>query len=332
MRGAVVRAAACAALLGCGGCIVISGPISPFSLRRQPLRETVVSGEGRDKVLLIDVSRVITGEERERALGLSTEESTVARVEEELRRAREDRRVRAIVLRINSPGGSVTASDTLYREVRRFREETKRPVVAALMDVAASGGYYVAVAADRVVASPTTVTGSIGVVLVGLNFEGLMTKLGVRDQTLKAGANKDLLSPLRAPTAAERAIVQAILDELHHRFIAVVRAHRPGLDEADLDRIADGRIFTAGQACELGLVDEVGYLDDAIAAARRAAGVERARVVVYHRPDEYRENIYSRAGPAATGDTVNVALRLPRDAGPRFMYLWAPSLGALAAP
>jgi protease-4 len=333
MRDVVRRAAIVAVLVGCGGCIVVSGPINPFSQRQQPLRETVVSGEGRDKVLLLDISRVITGEERERTFGLSTEESTVARVQEELRKARDDSRVRAVVLRINSPGGGVTASDTIYREVRRFAAETKRPVVAALLDVAASGGYYVALAADHVVASPTTVTGSIGVVMIGLNFEGLMAKLGVRNQTMKAGANKDLLSPLRAATPEERAIVQSILDELHERFIALVQENRPRLKRAEIERITDGRIFTAAQALELGLVDQIGYLDDAIATARRAAGVERARVIIYHRPDEYRENIYSRAVPAGRGgDAWSVALRLPDDRGPRFMYLWAPSVGALASP
>jgi protease-4 len=328
-----------ALVVGSPGCIYVSGAISPFGHKRRPLQETGVSGEGRDKILLLDVSGIISGQEREQALGLASEESTVARVQEALRVAREDERVRAVVLRIESPGGEVTASDTLYREIMRFKAETERPVIAALMDVATSGAYYAALAADRIVVNPTTVTGSVGVILVGLNVQGLMTKLGIRDQTVKSGAHKDLLSPFRDATAEERAIVQGVIAELHERFVGLVIERRPAIAAADLERVTDGRIFTASQAAALGLVDDIGYVDDAITLARQAAGVERARVVMYHRVDEYRENIYSysranlpgaaaRPGLSGDGDVVSLRLRLPARPGPRFMYLWAPGTPA----
>src|SRR5207253_2836967 len=158
----------------------------------------------------------------------------IARVHAELKKAADDERVKAIVLRVNSPGGGVTASDDVYGEIVRFKKERKVPVVAALGDVAASGGYYVACAADRIVAHPTTVTGSIGVIMTSLNLEGLLAKVGVRNQTFKAGEHKDILSPLRGATAEERRIVQSILDDLHARFVSVVREGRPKLDVSRL--------------------------------------------------------------------------------------------------
>ena len=309
------------------GCIV---PLGSFSLLggRRPLEETTVEGTGRAKVLLIDISNVITDTPSKRAFGLVEEESTIERVESELKRADDDRRIKAIVLRINSPGGGVTASDVLYSDLVRFKRKHDVPVVAALGDLAASGGYYVACAADRIVAHPTTVTGSIGVILMNLNFEGLLAKVGVRNETFKAGVHKDLLSPFRGATPEERRIVQTILDSLHARFVSVVRENRPRLDEARVAELTDGRIFDASQALAAGLVDEIGDLPAAIAAAEEAAGVTEARVVMYHRSDETRENIYSAAfGLPAQVNILPLDLGALAGGGARFMYLWAPGLG-----
>jgi protease-4 len=308
------------------GCIV---PLGSFALLggRRPLDETTVEGRGRAKVLLIDVSNVITDMPSKRAFGLVEEESTIERVESELKRADDDRRIKAIVLRINSPGGGVTASDLLYSDLVRFKRKHDIPVVAALGDLAASGGYYVACAADRIVAHPTTVTGSIGVILMNLNLEGLLAKVGVRNETFKAGEHKDLLSPFRGATPEERRIVQTILDNLHARFVSVVRESRPRLDEARVAELTDGRIFDASQALGAGLVDEIGDLHAAIAAAEEAAGVKEARVVMYHRPDETRENIYSAAfGLPAQVNILPLDLGALAGSGVRFMYLWAPGL------
>ena len=309
------------------GCIV---PLGSFSLLggRRPLEETTVEGRGRAKVLLIDISNVITDTPSKRAFGLVEEESTIERVESELKRADDDKRIKAIVLRINSPGGGVTASDVLYSDLVRFKRKHDVPVVAALGDLAASGGYYVACAADRIVAHPTTVTGSIGVILMNLNLEGLLAKVGVRNETFKAGEHKDLLSPFRGATPEERRIVQTILDSLHARFVSVVRENRPRLDEARVAELTDGRIFDASQALAAGLVDEIGDLPAAIAAAEEAAGVTEARVVMYHRSDETRENIYSAAfGLPAQVNILPLDLGAVAGGGARFMYLWAPELG-----
>ena len=309
------------------GCIVPLGSLALLGGRR-PLEETTVEGTGRAKVLLIDISNVITDTPSKRAFGLVEEESTIERVESELKRADDDKRIKAIVLRINSPGGGVTASDVLYSDLVRFKRKHDVPVVAALGDLAASGGYYVACAADRIVAHPTTVTGSIGVILMNLNLEGLLAKVGVRNETFKAGEHKDLLSPFRGATPEERRIVQTILDSLHARFVSVVRESRPRLDEARIAELTDGRIFDASQALDAGLVDEIGDLPAAIAAAEEAAGVTEARVVMYHRSDETRENIYSAAfGLPAQVNILPLDLGALAGSGARFMYLWAPGLG-----
>lgn len=309
------------------GCFVSLGNVGLLEGER-PLQETTVDGEGRDKVLLVDVSEVITDTPTKRAFGLVEEESTLARVQSELKRATEDDHVKALVLRINSPGGGATASDQIYAELTRFKRERKVPVVAALGDLAASGGYYIACAGDRIVAHPTTVTGSIGVILLNLNLEGLLGKIGVRNETYKAGAHKDLLSPFRGATPEERRIIQSVLDTMHARFIAVVRESRPGLDPRRVPELTDGRIFDAPQAVAAGLVDEVGDLRQAIAIAERAAGLEKARVVMYHRGAETRENIYSAAhGLPAQVNLMPIDLGMLAERGPRFMYLWAPGLG-----
>ena len=309
------------------GCFLSLGGVG-FLDRDERIEETTVEGEGRDKVLLVDVSEVITDTPSRRAFGLVEEPSTLARVQSELKRAAEDDRIRALVLRINSPGGGATASDQIYSEIVRFKRERNVPVIAALGDLAASGGYYVACAGDRIVAHPTTVTGSIGVILMNLNLEGLLGKVGVRNETYKAGSHKDLLSPFRGATPEERKIVQAILDTMHARFISVVRESRPGLDAARVPQLTDGRIFDAPQAVAAGLVDEIGDLRHAIGLAERAAGIEKARVVMYHRMSEARDNIYSSAGglPAQV-NIMPVDLGMLAERGPRFMYLWAPGLG-----
>src|SRR5438876_4581879 len=328
-RGVAMRCAlALLALeLGTSGCFVSLGKLGLLRGER-PLQETRLEGEGRAKVLLVDVSNVITDLPTRHAFGLIEEESTVARVHAELKKAADDERVKAIVVRVNSPGGGVTASDDVYGEIARFKKERKVPVVAALGDLAASGGYYVACAADRIVAHPTTVTGSIGVIMTSLNLEGLLAKVGVRNQTFKAGEHKDILSPLRGATPEERRIVQSILDNLHARFVGVGRGGRPRLDVSRLAELTDGRILDAPQALAAGLIDQIGDLHVALEAAKAAAGVDQARVVAYRRPDETRENIYSaaRGGPAQV-NLLPVDLGALAASGPRFMYLWAPGLG-----
>jgi protease-4 len=307
------------------GCSVLSVDLTP---RIRPLEEQTVEGRGQAKILVMDVSGFLSDEGATPTLTIGSPPPRVpmlVRLREELKKASADREVRALVVRINSPGGTVTSSDIVFRELELFKQERKLPVIAVLMDVAASGGYYVALAADTILAHPTTVTGSIGVIMVSLNAEGLMRKIGLSTATIKSGERKDMGSPFRTLTDEERAIFQSVIDDLHRQFVDKVAERRRIPPEA-ARALADGRIYTPEQALRLRLIDTIGYMPDAIALARAAIGVEEAKVIVYHRPREYRATYYARADAPAGGlDTsVSALATLVGGGGPRFLYLWSP--------
>ena len=197
------------------------------------------------------------------------------------------------------------------------------PVVASMMDVAASGGYYIALAADTIVAHPTTVTGSIGVIMISLNAEGLMQKVGLAANTIKSGERKDMGSPFRPVTAEERAIFQSVIDDLQRQFVAKV-VERRKIPASTAATLADGRIYTADQALAHRLVDRIGYVSDAIAVARQSAGLDEARVIVYKRPREYRATYYARAESDVGAFATLSQLAGLTTAGPKFLYLWSP--------
>jgi protease-4 len=305
-------------LLSLAGCSVVSIDLTP---RVRPLEESTVDGSGADKVLLIDLAGVLA-EEPVFTLESRPQVPLLARVREELAKAEDDERVRAVVLRINSPGGTVTASDILYHEIMRFKARRKVPVVASILDVGASGGYYVALAADRILVHPTTVTGSIGVLMLTVNASGLLEKIGVSAAYVKSGQFKDMGSPFRSIRPEELALFQDLIDRFYGRFVDLVARSRK-LDEARVRALADGRIYTAGEALSLGLIDQVGYLEDAIAGAKSAAGLKEAKVVIYHRPRQYRATIYSSTDPPAPAATLPDLARMVLS-GPRFLYLWWP--------
>lgn len=181
---------------------------------------------------------------------------------ESIQTARKDN-VKAILLRINSPGGTAAASQSIYHELMRVRKETKIKIVASLGDVAASGGYYVASAAHHIVANPSTLTGSIGVIIRTQNVGSLLEKLGVQSGTVQSGQFKDILSPFRSTTADERSIIQGIVSDSYEQFLASIVEGR-GLPLADLRKLADGRIFTGSQARAVKLVDSLGNYQDAV--------------------------------------------------------------------
>jgi len=311
-------------LLLSAGCSLISIDLTP---RIKPLEERTVEGGGRAKILLTDISGFLSEEGSSPTVIIGAPPPRVpllVRFREELKKAGEDPNVKALVVRINSPGGTVTASDIMFKELDMFKRAARIPVIAVMMDVAASGGYYVALAADTIIAHPTSVTGSIGVIMITLNAEGLMQKLGLATATIKSGERKDMGSPFRTLTDEERKIYQSVIDGLHGQFLArLVEARRLPLGTART--IADGRVYTAQQALELKLVDQIGYMDDALQLARRAIGVDEARVIVYQRPSEYRATYYARSGASADGlDAALAPLASVVGGGPRFLYLWWP--------
>ncbi len=179
--------------------------------------------------------------------------------------------IRAVILRVESPGGAVTPSQEIYRELLRLRE--KKPLIASLGEVAASGGYYVASACNIIVANPGTITGSIGVIMGTMyNVQGLLEKLGIKGTVIKAGTYKDIGSSLRDISPEERQILKSMLDDVHRQFIAAVAAGRK-MDEAVVREIADGRIYSGEQAQRLGLVDQIGNFQDAVTLAGEKAGI-----------------------------------------------------------
>jgi protease-4 len=226
----------------------------------------VVSSGSGDKVALIELRGVIV------------EASDVVR---QLKKHRENDAVRAIVLRIDSPGGGVVPSQEIYEEVRKTRA-AGMPVIASMGSLAASGGYYVACACSVIVANQGTLTGSIGVISEFLQLEEALGKLGVGVKTVKAGALKDAGNPARAMTPDDERYFQGLMDDVHAQFIAAVERER-GLDHGLLLEIADGRVYTGVRAREIGLVDTIGTYEDAIALAGRIAGIEGTPSVLRER-------------------------------------------------
>ncbi|HJU06416.1 MAG TPA: signal peptide peptidase SppA [Nitrospiraceae bacterium] len=313
------------ALAAVGLAILASGCVTVNLLPAPgPLEEKRLSGTGKEKVLLMDLSGLISSQE---SGGLVDHPNMVAQIKEELTRASEDPNLKALVVRINSPGGTVTASDIIYHELRAFRQKRGIPVIASIMDVGASGGYYVAVAADKIVVHPSSVTGSLGVIMMTMNARGLLEKIGLQANTVTSGPKKDMGSPFRAMTDEERAIFQGLITSFYERFLAVIREGRHNLSTDDIRKLADGRVYTGEQASALGLVDYIGYLDDAIELAKREAGLTEAKVVTYRRPGEYRNNIYSQflGGGGGLSALANFdLLSMVRGGTPQFMYLWMP--------
>ncbi|MCX7847401.1 MAG: signal peptide peptidase SppA [bacterium] len=283
--------------------------------------EERLGGKGRNKVVQIEVIGVISYAGRRSLFGF--EEDMATQIVRQIEAAEKDPDVIGILLLVDSPGGGVTASDVIYDRLLRFKSSGERPrkVVTLMRDLAASGGYYVSVAADKIVAHRTTITGSIGVLISALNVRGLGEKLGIRDVTIKSGANKDLLNPFREPTAHETNILQATVNDLYDRFVSVVARSR-GLEEAEVRELADGRIYTATQALEAHLIDEIGYEENALALMKQLTGVEEFRRIRYRRSRTLADILTARLQPL-------VDLPVPerwRAETPVVQYLWQPEL------
>ncbi len=216
-----------------------------------------------DRIAVVDIKGMITSSRD---------------IVEQIDNFKEDKNVKAIILRINSPGGGVGPSQEIYREVLRARQ--KKKIIASMESVAASGGYYVACASDLIVANPGTITGSIGVVMEFSNVEDLLKKIGLRSYVIKSGKHKDIGSPLRKMSPEERSILQSVIDSVHDQFVRAVAEGR-NMEEEKVREIADGRIFSGEQAKELGLVDRLGGLQDTIEIAAEMIGIEGKPVVIY---------------------------------------------------
>ncbi len=327
----------CVAMVLCVGCIRIDRVgIGGFGGSGSELLEkTVIPAESpgkAGKVLMLDIEGAIGLGGRSSLLG-GQRPGLIEQLRSALDKARKDDAIKAVVLRINSPGGEMTATDIIYQELEAYKADTGVKVVAAFMQVAASGGYYVACAADQIVAHPTTITGSISVISTMINVEALMDKIGVEHEVVKSGELKDMGSLFRPMTPEERALFQELIDGSYGRFVEVVEQGRPNLTHDEVVELANGRVFGATQAKEVGLIDEIGYLEDAFETAKALAELDDAALVVYSYRTTEAFNIYTPTATSASlalpGLNARTAEQLLRSlagpgytSGPSLMCLW----------
>jgi protease-4 len=293
-----------------------AGASSAGPLPAPRFQEQVVEGRGPDRIALIEVTGVIGAPAN--AFALETSQDGLIR---QIRQAANDDRVKAVVVRVDSPGGGVVASNELHAAMQEVTAAGK-PLVVSMGGTAASGGYYIATAADKIYANPDTLTGSLGVILSLTNIEAAYEKLGLRSIVYKSGDLKDIGSATRAPTPEEDAILQSIVQEAYEGFVDVIVEGR-NLSREQVLQIADGRIYTGQQALELGLIDELGNLDAAIAGARELAGLENALVVRYVQAGSLRSLLLARLGPQPPADPLGLN-QITNPPPPQLEYRWVP--------
>ncbi len=302
---------------------VIRGSLSPGEGEKgdKKLAEVVVEGSGQDKIVIIPIKGVITSQSTKNML-LETP-SMVEDVKKQLIQARKDNDVKAVILDIDSPGGGITASDIIYKEVLTLKKITGKKVVVIMRDVAASGAYYISAAADRIIAHPTTVTGSIGVIMPLVNVAALAEKYGISVASIKSGDMKDIGSPFKEMSAEERHVLDNIVDEMYTRFLQIISVGR-GMEIGDVRKLADGRIFTGNQAVENGLVDQLGYIEDTIYTAKEMSGLKDAKVIRYKRMFDLAElfAVTMKNFSGHRGVTLDIHTIAGEGDVPRMMYLW----------
>ena len=277
-------------ILTLAGCAFIS--IDLMSLMRVPNMQERVLTKGTDsKVLVVEILGIITTTSMKQMF--TSQEGTLERLDTILNIAGKDPSIKALILRIDSPGGSVTASDLVYRRIVEFKTTKKIPVVACITNMGASGAYMIALSADRIVALPTSMVGNVGVFIPFISFQGLMDMLGVRDETIASGKYKVAGSPKKDMTEDEKAIYKTIVDEMYADFIAKVKKNRPAMTEADIKIVGDGRIMAANSAMGYHVIDEVGYYENAVKLVEKLTGITNPSVVVYRRDGEKTGGFYS---------------------------------------
>jgi protease-4 len=324
MRRSLFVLLAIAALL-VNGCAAPKIKIFPDAT--DPLQEFRLEGKDKGKVLVIPIRGIISDAPKRGAF--RAKPSMVQEIVSQLRLAERDEEVRAVLLKIDSPGGSTTASDLLYHEIMAFKERTGAKVVVAMMDLATSGGYYVSLPADFILAHPTTLTGSIGVIFMRPMVTGLMGKIGLDMEVNKSGKNKDMGSPFRQSTEEEQRILKCLTDELGQRFVSLVSKRRE-IDQKALADISTARVYLGKQALQLGLVDKIGYLSDALSQAKKLAGLrEDSKVVVYRRTEYPDDNLYNTFTTEYGGSGLSLIdlglLESMTSLRTGFYYLWSPS-------
>jgi protease-4 len=281
--------------------------------------EEYVSGDGAEKIAVVPVVGTITSAESQ--LGGVQSTTTPEGLSDALRQAADDRSVRAVVLEVNSPGGGVTASDEMHQSILDFKESTDKPVVVSMGDTAASGGYYISTAADRIVANETTLTGSLGVIFQLTNFSEAADKYGISQVVIKSGKFKDIGNSFRKMKPEEREIFQSLVDESYEEFVDVISEGRE-IPKDRVREIADGRIYSGSRARELGLVDSFGGIDEAADIAADRAGAGETTVVRYVETPTFSETLLSGLAPREPEvEQVMDAAGLNLEPKPYYLYM-----------
>ena len=284
---------------------------------------TLLESRAKDKILVLDVEGILSAAGGQGPL--AREGNVISRVYSRLEKAAQDPDVKGVILRLDTPGGEVAASDILYHEVLRFKQRSRRPVLGLMMSTTASGGYYIASACDYLIAHPLTVTGSIGVISVFPDMASLLDKIGVGVNVVKSGRMKDAGSPFRSMDEAEKKIFQEMIDDYYEGFLDVVaKGRRDAIPRETLRQIADGRIYTAKQALELRLIDEIGYFDSAYEKTLAMAGLREARVVAYSYYPKTQTNLYAAARKEGISFESGRLENLLPSLKSGFYYLWLP--------
>ncbi|MCJ7693748.1 MAG: signal peptide peptidase SppA, partial [Sedimentisphaerales bacterium] len=265
--------------------VLLVGVVTMFrSIPQDVFTEEVIrSGNRWNKIVLIDIQGFINREQAEDFY-------------QQLRTVQKDNHVKGLIVRVNSPGGTVSGSDQIYNEILNYREKTNKPVVAFMQGVAASGGYYVSVACDKVMSEPTTITGSVGVIMGYLVLEQLLEeKLGIHPVISKSGMKKDWPSSFRMPTDEEKQYIQdKLIKPAYERFVGIVAKGRESLSLEEVRSLSDGSVYSAQEAMDEKLIDGIGYLDEAIEEVMTLAGIEDGQVVAYKRPFSFSSILRSQ--------------------------------------
>ena len=307
--------------------VLIMGCATPriniFNVAPDPLKEYTLEGTGADKILLIPVNGLITDNPKKGLI--TTSPSLVEPVVLQINKAQSDKQIKAVLFKVNSPGGTITASDLLYHEISAYKEKTGSKIVISMMDLATSGAYYMSLPADIIMAHPTTITGSVGVISLQPKVKSLMDKIGLGVDVQKVGKYKDMGSPFRDTSEEERKLLQKAMNDFGERFMGLVKKHRKLTPQA-IAEISTARVFLADEALQMGLIDKIGYISDAVKETKKIAKTsEDAKLIVYRRAEFPEDNYYNIAGAASENLNVSVInIELPEilSAKTGFYYLW----------
>ena len=291
----------------------------------QPTRweEDYISGSGSNKIAVLPVSGTISEDESSNPISTQTS-STPGVLLSQLEQASRDNKVKAVILEVDSPGGSVVASDEMHGDILDFKHKTGKPVIVSMQDTAASGAYYISTAADKIVANRSTFTGSIGVIMELLNFSKAANKYGVTQVDITSGKFKDMGSPWKKISPQDRKVFQNLVNNSYDQFVSVVSKGR-SMPQSKVRKIADGRVYSGLQAKKLGLVDQLGNLDTAVSDARSMAKIKKATVVRYTQPPGLLSSLTARLAPQPP-EAVQVMQAAGLDPTPRLEYIYRPGM------